>query len=203
LNPSLRRQEIPRSVKVAVPGRLVARAKEFLKRPIVPKPAYATYRVKPGDTWWGLARKYKMSVKALQNVNTVKRKLHVGQVLRIPVDFSGNPASADARAWAVRRANYIVQSGDTLRANGLGRTSLIRVGQKLFIPDAGSAESRVAKAQSEAVREELVHYRVRPGDSLWNIARRFGVTTSQLRSWNKLAKNGYIRPGDQLKVYTR
>ena len=218
LNPSLRRQEIPRSVRVAVPGHLVARAEEYLKRPIAPKPAYATYRVKPGDTWWGLARKYKMSVKALQNVNTVKRKLHVGQVLRIPVDFSGNPAAADARTWAARRANYVVQAGDTLwsiarqfqtdtatlkRANGLGHSSIIRIGQKLFIPDAGSAETRAAMAQSEAVREELVHYKVRPGDSLWNIARRFGVTTSQLRSWNKLAENGYIRPGDQLKVYTR
>ena len=218
LNPSLRRQEIPRTVRVAVPGHLVARAEEYLKRPIAPKPTYATYRVRPGDTWWGLARKYKMSVKALQNMNTVKKKLHVGQVLRIPVDFSGNPAAADARAWAARRANYIVQAGDTLwsiarqfqtdtatlkRANGLGRSSFIRVGQKLFVPDAGSAETKAAKAQSEAVREELVHYKVRPGDSLWNIARRFGVTTSQLRSWNKLAKNGYIRPGDQLKVYTR
>jgi membrane-bound lytic murein transglycosylase D len=39
--------------------------------------------------------------------------------------------------------------------------------------------------------------------SLWNIARRFGVTTDDLRSWNKLAENGHIRPGDQLKGYSR
>jgi membrane-bound lytic murein transglycosylase D len=218
LNPSLRKQEIPRTVRIAVPSRLVATARDFLKRPITPKPEYATYRVRPGDTWWGVSRKYKISVKALQSVNTVKKKLHVGQVLRIPVDFGGSPAASEARAWAAKRANYVVQPGDTLwsiarqfqtdtttlkRANGLGRSSLIRVGQKLFVPDAGSGETRTARAQSEAVRQELVHYKVRPGDSLWDIARRFGVTTSQLRSWNKLAENGYIRPGDQLKVYTR
>lgn len=218
LNPSLRRQEIPRSVKVAVPGNLVAKAEAFLKRPVTPRPSYATYRVKPGDTWWGLSRKYNMSVKALQKINTARKKLRVGQTLRIPIEFSGDPAAADARNWAAARANYIVQQGDTLwsiarqfqtdtatlkRANGLGGSALIRVGQKLFIPDAGSAETKAAKAQSEAVREELVHYKVRPGDSLWNIARRFGVTTSQLRNWNSLAKNGYIRPGDRLKVYTR
>ena len=31
----------------------------------------------------------------------------------------------------------------------------------------------------------------------------FGVTTDELRSWNNLAKNGHIRPGDQLKVHYR
>ena len=218
LNPALRKQQIPRTVRVAVPGHLVARAEDFLKRPAAPKRAdYASYRVKPGDTWWGVARKFNISVKALQASNTVK-KLRVGQTLLVPGDFSGVPAAADAREWASKRANYVVRQGDTLwsiarqfqtdtatllRANGLSKSSVIRAGQKLFVPDAGSAQTKENRAQAEAVRQELVSYKVRPGDSLWNIAKRFGVTTAELRSWNKLADNDHIRPGDQLMVYSR
>jgi membrane-bound lytic murein transglycosylase D len=90
-----------------------------------------------------------------------------------------------------------------LKANGLGKASVIKPGQKLFVPDAGSVETKVAQAKADAVRRDTVNYQVRPGDSLWGIAKRFGVTTDELQSWNKLAKNSQIRPGDRLKVYTR
>jgi len=53
------------------------------------------------------------------------------------------------------------------------------------------------------VRQKLDSYQVRPGDSLWNIAKKFGVTALELRQWNKLAENARIRPGDQLKLYSR
>ncbi|MDP3428875.1 MAG: LysM domain-containing protein, partial [Desulfomicrobium sp.] len=68
---------------------------------------------------------------------------------------------------------------------------------------AGSVETRTAKAQTDAVRNELVNYQVRQGDSLWGIAKRFGVTPSELQGWNKLARNTHIRPGDTLRVYAR
>jgi len=224
LNPSFRKQEAPpsRSVTVAVPGHLVAKAKEYLKRPVTPRQTqYATYRVKPGDTWWGISRKYKIPVADLQAINRsgATKSLKIGQSLRIPGQGGGDDSSvADARAWASKRANYLVRPGDTiwsiakqfklapsslLKANGLQSSSILRVGQKLFVPDAGSLETRVAKAKADAVRMEMVNYKVRQGDSLWVIAKRFGVTPSELQSWNKLARNAYIRPGDTLKVYAR
>lgn len=225
LNPSLRKQEAPpnRSVSVAVPGHLVAKAQDFLKRPVTPRQTqYASYRVKPGDTWWGISRKYGIPVADLQKINAEgkTKNLKVGQTLTIPGQKAGgeSEAVADARMWASKRANYLVRQGDTvwsiarqfkvdpsslLKANGLQSTSILKVGQKLFVPDAGSVETRIAKDQADAVRRELVNYEVRQGDSLWGIARRFGVSPSDLQTWNKLAKNAHIRPGDTLKVYTR
>lgn len=223
LNPSFRKQEAPpsRSVKVAVPGHLVAKAEDFLKRPVVSRQTqYASYRVKPGDTWWGISREYKVSVAVLQKANNGSRikTLRVGQSLRIPGQGSASDSDsiADARKWASKRANYLVRKGDTvwsiakqfktdpsslLKANGLESSSVLKIGQKLYVPDAGSADVKVAKAHADAVRRDLVNYKVRPGDSVWGIAKRFGVTPSDLLAWNKLAKNAYIRPGDQLKVY--
>lgn len=222
LNPSFRKQEAPpsRSVNVAVPGHLVAKAQDFLKRPVTPRQTqYASYRVKPGDTWWGISKKYNIPVADLQTVNAggKTKNLKVGQSLRIPGQATGSSV-ADAQMWASKRANYLVRQGDSiwsiarqfkvdpsslLKANGLQSSSILKVGQKLFVPDAGSVETRTAKAQTDAVRNELVNYRVRQGDSLWGIAKRFGVTPSELQGWNKLARNTHIRPGDTLKVYAR
>jgi membrane-bound lytic murein transglycosylase D len=222
LNPALRKQEGPpsRSVRVAVPGHLVAQAEAYLKRPVATKRVeVASYKVKSGDTWWGIARKHGLSVAALQQSNAGK-VLKVGLKLRVP-GRGANPQPAeiaDTRKWASKRANYVVRQGDTiwsiakqfrvdpatlLQTNALKKGSTLQVGQKLFVPDAGSAEVKVATAKAETVRQELVSYQVRSGDSLWNIAKKFGVTALELQQWNKLAENARIRPGDQLKVYSR
>ncbi len=222
MNPSFRKQEAPpsRAVNVDVPGHLVAKAEEYLKRPVAPKKVdVASYRVRPGDTWWGVAKKHGVAVKDLQAANTVK-KLSVGQSLRIPgvVAPADDSTVADARVWATKRANYAIRQGDTvwsiarqfntdpatlLKANGLQKNTVLKVGQKIFVPDAGTAEQKTARVQADNVRKEMVSYQVRAGDNLWSIARRFGVSPDDLREWNKLAANAQLRPGDQIKVFSR
>jgi membrane-bound lytic murein transglycosylase D len=43
------------------------------------------------------------------------------------------------------------------------------------------------------------HYRIRPGDTLWQIASRFGTDVALLRRVNKLDNDG-IRAGDTLLI---
>ena len=47
---------------------------------------------------------------------------------------------------------------------------------------------------------ELTWYRIRQGDTLGGIARKFGVRISELRRWNGLRGNN-IRAGRRLKIY--
>lgn len=226
LNPVFRKQEAPaRTVRVAVPAQYVAKAEEYLKRPVVPKPKvdYAAYKVRSGDTWWGIAKKFGVSVGELQKANG-KDGLRIGQSVRVPGKGGVTPTqtartpSKDAEKWAKKRANYVVRPGDTLwsiaktfktdaatllKSNGMKQGASLSVGQTLFVPDAGTAQANAAKANAETARQELVQYRVRPGDTLWNIAKRFNVSPVDLRKWNQLAENETLRPGNQLKVYTR
>jgi len=43
-------------------------------------------------------------------------------------------------------------------------------------------------------------YTVRNGDSLWTIARRFGVTISDIKEYNRMGRRSLIRPGQKLII---
>lgn len=53
----------------------------------------------------------------------------------------------------------------------------------------------------EYISKRRIH-RVRRGESLSRIARRYGVRITDLKAWNIIRRN-YVRPGKRLVVYTR
>jgi membrane-bound lytic murein transglycosylase D len=113
--------------------------------------------------------------------------------------------------WAPRMV-YTVRSGDTLSgiasrhgssvaairaANGL-RGSLIRPGQELIVPRFG------LETPSEPVRREAPEgtYVVRAADTLWDIARSFGVRVALLCEANGIGPDDPIFPGQRLRIPT-
>ena len=58
--------------------------------------------------------------------------------------------------------------------------------------------ARTAQA-SPSIRVDSADYRIRPGDSLWTIARRHGVSVSELKATNDLRTNR-IFPGQVIQV---
>ncbi len=74
----------------------------------------------------------------------------------------------------------------------------LQIGQTLIVPRRGGQGSglRVAAGSRPSGPVTVV---VRRGDTLWSIARRHGVTTSELVAWNQLGST-VIRPGDRLEV---
>lgn len=88
----------------------------------------------------------------------------------------------------------------------------LRIGQRLTVPRRGSRAASVTAtpAASPGGGESVVRaisdvpgrvHVVSSGESLWTIARGYGVTIGQLREWNgELSGNEVIHPGDQLRV---
>ncbi len=114
------------------------------------------------------------------------------------------PASRTAQKPA-RGIAYRVHSGDSLWTisrrfnvpvarlaawNDIAINQTLRPGQVLRI-HAGEPAGKGATR---------IHYRVRKGDSLYLIARRFRVPMKQLQSWNQLSDR-YLRPGQKLTLY--
>ena len=46
----------------------------------------------------------------------------------------------------------------------------------------------------------ILPYRVQPGDSLDDIARKYHVTTEQLMKWNHIQNPSVLTVGQQLKI---
>jgi membrane-bound lytic murein transglycosylase D len=124
----------------------------------------------------------------------------------------------------MRWVRYRIRNGDSLisiakrhdttpevlrEVNGL-RGNLIRAGNYLMIPTASrtltaytqSADRRLARTQSTPRGSVKVSHRVASGDSLWGIARRYGVSTRSLAKWNGMAPGDTLSAGRTLVVWT-
>ena len=61
------------------------------------------------------------------------------------------------------------------------------------------SKSKAGSSRGGTVKKSSVHV-VRRGDSLWSIARRYGVTINQLSRWNGLDKSSVLRPGQRVRL---
>lgn len=169
---------------------------------------YTVYQVRPGDTLGQIARTHGVSVADLRSQNRLNDDLiRVGHTLRIPSSgWAGNLTVASAPA-ASRPREYTVQAGDSLwgigrnhsidvaalRAqNGLAADAVLQPGQVLRLSDTAD------RGPSASTRR--MQYRIRPGDSLNAISRRFQVEISDVQRWNSLSGH-QIRAGDTLTLY--
>lgn len=134
--------------------------------------------------------------------------------LLVPVDAAARLRSALAdlpEDQRLRWERHRIRSGDTLsgiakryaidvaaikRANRL-TSDRIRAGRDLLIPLSEVQSLQVAQASTAPTQ---VSYRVRQGDSLYLIARRFDVSVAELQRWNGIPGR-LINPGQRLTVY--
>jgi membrane-bound lytic murein transglycosylase D len=118
--------------------------------------------------------------------------------------------------WAPPKSAYVyhrVRKGETLstislryrtsvskivRANNIRRKHFIRAGQKLKIPLKGSSIGR-AYASSNAKLLPGGKYRVKKGDSLWLIAKKFKTNTKSIQQINDL-RHTRLKVGQILKI---
>lgn len=109
---------------------------------------------------------------------------------------------------------YVIQPGDSLSAiaartgvdvpsimaaNALPDSRII-AGATLRIPRQSLASGALPLLPSTAEVKSPAPpaYRVRPGDSLWAIARRFDLRSADIASWNGLDLEAVLKPGQTL-----
>jgi membrane-bound lytic murein transglycosylase D len=124
------------------------------------------------------------------------------------------------RERAGARTEYTVRSGDSLwtisrrygvsvnklaRWNAMAPGDTLRPGDHLVIwAQQGALELAALDVEpggsgAPPGTRQTIRYRVRSGDSLWEIARKFNVEVSEIRRWNRLGK--YLQPGQTLKLH--
>ncbi|MBB4638858.1 LysM peptidoglycan-binding domain-containing protein [Longimicrobium terrae] len=177
------------------------------------RPAGRTHEVAEGETLWGIARRYDVTVAAVREANDLSESesLQPGRTLRIPRASSTASTSGETRAAAgsgstatrPAAAGTTRSSGET-RAAGTGsagtRPSGTAAGSSSTATrSTGTASTRPA-ASATGSRTSARQHTVADGETLWGIARRYEITVDALRRANDLGENAAIQPGQKLTI---
>ncbi len=138
------------------------------------------HRLQRGETLSELAARYHVPVRVLMEWNNIRnvRKIRAGDQLAIYLGPTASPTgqySRNGESVADKSKKPIIILADT---------------KKLPVS---------ANEDSTSGQPIISYYKVKSGDSLWTIARKFQVSTREIRKWNNLRSNK-IHPGKQLVI---
>lgn len=149
------------------------------KETVIPSQDYTLYTVKSGDNLYSIARRYGLTMNELMEYNNLGTTLlSIGQVLKIPTKQTITPSettyivkSGDSLYSIARKYNTTVN--DLMKYNNL-TSNLLSIGQTLKIPTSEST---------------ITSYRVKSGDTLYSIARKYNTTVDEIKRKNNLTSN--------------
>jgi len=185
------------------------------------------YRVKRGDSISEIALKFGVSVVNLKKWNNLTTNtLNAGKSLKI---FSESKTSSFGDNTVKNSANinyYKIKAGETIAAiatrynvsvssirkwNNLKGNKIIAGTNLKIYSDAGvndisdnnsttkNKTGLIKKSGKKTVKKSEDFYSVKRGDSLFAIAKKYGITVEDLRSMNKI-KGNKLNQGQKLKI---
>jgi len=222
LNPSLKRLVTPpREYTLKIPAQAYASFQEaFAAVPPEERLAVAMHTVARGETLASLARRYKTSAEAIRLANLMKgRRISPGQTLVVPLGVPASDPSlyVESRPSVPKGAKvYKVRQGDTLAGisrqtgvpvsrlkelNGL-ESDALRAGQRLVLAEKSEPEGLAPKPSAIGAQKApagRVHH-VRSGDTLWDLARKYGTTVDRICRANRISPGKRLHLGDTLVI---
>jgi membrane-bound lytic murein transglycosylase D len=229
LNPELLRGCTPSddpNYEVRIPyGKKALFLKNFETLQPIEKIRFKIHIVKKSETVQRIARLHQVEVDPLLEINRLKKgsPLSSGMNLLIPISKSQQepkPVVVAKKKVETENRNpkapetiYTIKKGDTLwsisselginigalsRWNNLHPEKKLMPGDKLKIRLGDFTDSLDEPPGGKKEKETI--YVVKQGDSLWNIAKRYNITVSDIRAWNHLNGKDQIHPSDRLKL---
>jgi len=185
------------------------------------------YSAEKGDTYYSIARKYKLEPKYLIQFNHNPIALSKGQEVLVPRE-NFTPSLAKGSNETVPSSELIVKKGETLyslaHAHGLTVDQLMAAnslhyntlnpGQKIFIPAVSPVKEITPRPMASTVPVKPVHtkpngslltipasglYTVGQGETIYSIGFKYGVGVEELRKLNQI-QNNEIKIGQTLKL---
>jgi membrane-bound lytic murein transglycosylase D len=157
------------------------------------KQDYIVHTIKRGETLSGIAKHFGVPQSVVAKVNrlSTRRRLPRGRAILIPV-----PRGSERLAQLARAQNPLdVDRSGTLQGSGMShdRTKLNRAIAQ------GKAHGSVSSGEDGA----LTKYRIKNGDTIGQIAERFGVRETDIRNWNNIPYGRMIYAGKMLRIYSK
>jgi len=162
------------------------------------------YRVQPGDSLGRIASHLGTSVRHIQQLNGLQNpnRIYPGQILLISTGSGGMPIQRLQEGEVV---HYTVRHGDTLemigRRFGIGIDRILAAN---LITDPNriypGMKLTIKGPSGRAFGQASKRYRIRKGDTLIQIARRFGTSIDEIRFVNGIKNPNRIHPGQEILI---
>ena len=196
LNPELRRGRVPPSKEryyVRIPlGSYPRFAWNYAELPDAKKQPATTYAVRRGDTLSEIAVRFGTSTATLKRLNGIDGAIiRPGDRLVVPVQEYASALSAAGQQRPLRVQYDTSPPTRPLDAIETAQAPPDTASEPTDAPAASSSPETAASAPQT--------YRVTRGDTLGEIAQRFGVSIRELQAWNDL-DGTRIRPGQRLQI---
>ena len=158
-----------------------------------------TYIVKENDNLYDIAKQFNTSVSVLKALNNLESNiLQIGQILKLPSSNVEQVVPSDYLIYTVKPGdnlyniakNYGITLDELINFNEQG-TTLLNIGEQLLIPIKDNN-------QENNINNNLT-YVVKPGDTLYSIAKRYNTTADTLMDMNNLNSN-LLKIGDILFI---
>jgi membrane-bound lytic murein transglycosylase D len=223
LNPELLRSVTPKDpqFELRLPPGSAQKFEETIQQ--VPQEKWTSWRlheVESGETMAEIARRYRVTVAAIETAN------HLQPHASVPAGFLLDVPTAPP---AVHMVNYRVQRGDTLegiadrfdvtvpelkRWNHIQGASVSRGTRLRIYAGTESAASSRAKSKSadnggpsvqnvssrNSADQESLQHKVAPGETLYSIAHSYKTTISAIRQSNPFLSGRSLEAGDVLTI---
>jgi LysM repeat protein len=194
--------------QVLLIGLLTLSPGDSLRMEMINGKPHVVHQVGEKETLYGLSKRYGTTVADILTVNpTADAGLEVGQILKIP--YGGKPKAPDAvktsqgivhrvaakeTMFSIAR-QYNVSVDDIKAWNNL-KDGNLSVGQEILIKPK-SAEPAVSKPV--VTPSSAKTHTVAPKETLFSIARTYGMSVAQLKEWNSLTTDE-VKIGQVLTV---
>ena len=170
------------------------------------EPKFTLYKIEPGDSLYTIAIQFGITVEDIKRHNQLNNpnNLRTGQELKIP---QTSPTATDEQGSQNDEGYiHVVKPGETLfgiarqysvplnelaKANNITNPGALRVGRRLRIPNASAPQSSNTGSR--------VHI-VQPGETLSEIAIKYGVTPNDIVEINSLSNPSRIVSGQKLII---
>ncbi len=171
LNPELKRWITPpgeSDYRLRIPPGSKDRLMENYAQLIKPKPrvVYAHHKVKKGERFAAIARKYGVNAATIAKVNRVK--------------LTAYPAAGSTLLIPHKGFSEELLDGDLDGDNGNGPA--LKAKRSLNSKTAKLQERSAEKKQAAGLQP--IRYRVKKGDTLFSIAQTYEITVDQIKKWN-------------------
>jgi len=210
LNPEILRGIVPPTEKpymLRIPIRTSGRFSEAYEAWAAENPKVdLVHSVRSGESLTRISRMYGVGVSEIRKANGLSSNtVHAGQDLQIPVVPYTTKSSEEMFAIGPRSVRYRQPSIDPVAVVDFDNPTAgpgVNI-RTIAVRSKSRAQSLNTSAGSSSAPESgsRVRYRIRRGDTLSRIAKKYGTSVSSIKGWNNL-RSSRIRSGQVLTIYS-